>query len=79
MSLIYKGTLPEHINNIPARDLSDAELNELIANGTAKLVCGKEVSLAEFEGILMQGKLYVSVPKKAIARDMDILEKKEEN
>lgn len=65
MALKFMGKFPEHINGIPARDLSDTELNAMIKDGTAALVCGRDVSLAEFEGILMQRKLYSSVSKSA--------------
>jgi hypothetical protein len=63
MALKFMGKFPEHINDIPAKDLSDAELQALIADGTAARVCSKEVSLAEFEGVLMLHGLYTSVPK----------------
>lgn len=79
MALKFMGTFPEHINDIPARDLDDTELNALIKDGTAARVCGKEVSLAEFEGILMQRKLYASVPKtNKIVTKSSSLETKEE-
>lgn len=63
MTLIYKGDGTAHINEIPARDLSDTEINEMLNNGVASRVCGRDVSLAEFEGMLIKGKLYAMAPK----------------
>lgn len=58
MRLLYQGKNGEFINEVPARDLSDEDIKTMLENGTAARVCSKDVSLAEFEGMLIKGGLY---------------------
>lgn len=60
MSLNYVGN-GQYMGGIPAHDLSDNELSEMLRGGVANAVMGRsELSLAEFEGMLIQSGLYVS-------------------
>lgn len=63
MALIYTGK-GEGIVGIPAQDLSDDDLKELLSKGTAQATLGRsELSLAELEGLLIKRGLYKSVSK----------------
>lgn len=57
MALIYKGKRGEFINDVPARDLTDEEVQD-IANKWG-------LSIAETEGLLIKQKLYAVAPKAA--------------
>ncbi len=59
MALKYIGTLPQHINDIPATDLSDEEITAIGQRPEYNL------SLAEMEGLLISRKIYTyaSAPK----------------
>lgn len=65
MALKYVGN-GQYVGGIPAQDLSDSELSEMIQRGVADALLGRSsVSLAEFEGALIQSGAYKSVPKDA--------------
>jgi hypothetical protein len=55
MSLIYKGKRGEFINDVPARDLTDTEVQEIAQKWG--------LSMAETEGLLIKHKLYAVAPK----------------
>lgn len=70
--LVYKGKLPEHINGVPARDLTADDIQQV-----AQLW---GISPTETEGLLLKNKLYGQAPKptkKAAEAATEILEDKE--
>lgn len=53
--LIYKGTLPQHINGVPARNLN--------ADDIKAIAKAWDLSTTETEGLLLKNKLYGQAPK----------------
>lgn len=68
MALIYVGN-GKYIGGIPAQDISDTELGEMLKSGMAEAVCGKQVSLAEFEGVLISRGIYKMQTKPSASKE----------